>query len=66
VEQGQGATIVPTDDVTDVQGPRQREAPGLGSRRVSTVSLPAPAPNYRVQATAASVRSYLAPAARRA
>ena len=57
VEQGQGATISPTDDVTDVRGPRQREAPGPWSRRVSTVSLPSPAPNNRVQPTASSVRS---------
>ena len=66
MEQGQGATIAPTDDVIDVRGPRHRETPGLWSRRVRTVSLLFPTPNYRVQATASSVRSYLAPAASRA
>ncbi len=66
MEQEKGATISPTDDVTDVLGSRQREASGPWSKRVSTVSLPSPTPNSGVQATAASVRSSLAPAARRA
>jgi len=33
------------DDVTDVRGPSQREAPGPWSRKVRTVSLPSHAPN---------------------
>ena len=45
MEQGQGATISPTDDVTDVRGPSQREAPETWSRRVRTVTLPSYAPN---------------------
>jgi hypothetical protein len=56
VEQGQGATISPTDDVTDVRGPSQREAPETWSRRVHTVPLSSPAPNHRVQPTPSSVR----------
>jgi hypothetical protein len=62
VEQGQEATRSPTDDVTDLRGLRQREAPGPWSRRVKTVSLPAPAPNQGVQATAYSLRPYVAAA----
>ena len=42
------------------------EGGGPWSRRVSTVSLPSPAPNQGVQATASSVRSSLAPASSRA
>ena len=62
MEQGQEATRSPTDDVTDLRGLRQREVPGSWSRRVKTVSMPAPAPNQGVQATAYSLRSYVAPA----
>ena len=60
--QGKGATLSQTDDVTDVRGPSQREAPGLGSRRMSTVSLPSPTPNEGMEPTPSSVRSCLAPA----
>ena len=57
MEQGKGAiAFFPTEDVTDVGGPRQREVPGPWSRRARTVSLPSPAPNQRVQATAGGGR----------
>jgi len=59
VEKGQGATVCPTDDGTDVRGPRQRETPGLWSRRVSTVPLPSPAPNHRVLRNLLRTSGYL-------
>jgi len=45
VEQGREATISPTEDVTDVLGPRQGEVPGPWSRRVRSMSLLSHAPN---------------------
>ena len=57
VGRGKGAIIAPTAYMTEVRGPRPREAPGPWSRRASTVSLPSSAPNKRVQLTASSVRS---------
>jgi hypothetical protein len=59
MKQDQGAPSSPTDDVTTC------EAPGLWSRRGSTVFLPFPASNNRLQPTPYSLRSSLAPASRR-
>jgi hypothetical protein len=50
VEQGQEATISPTDDVPTLEAP-VREAPELWRRRVSTGSLPFHAPNEALEAT---------------